>query len=42
MSRITLAALQKLRDEKTPIATLTAYDASFAALIDEANSWAVR
>ena len=37
MSRITLAALQKLRDEKTPIATLTAYDASFAALIDEAG-----
>ena len=37
MSRITLAALKKLRDEKTPIASLTAYDASFAALIDEAG-----
>ena len=37
MSRITLATLQKLRDEGTPIATLTAYDASFAALLDEAG-----
>ncbi len=36
MSRITLATLQKLRDEATPIATLTGYDASFAALLDEA------
>jgi 3-methyl-2-oxobutanoate hydroxymethyltransferase len=37
MSRITLATMQKLRDEGTPIATLTAYDASFAALLDEAG-----
>jgi 3-methyl-2-oxobutanoate hydroxymethyltransferase len=37
MSRITLATLQKLRDEAAPIATLTAYDASFAALLDEAG-----
>ena len=37
MSRITLATLQKLRDESTPITALTAYDASFAALLDEAG-----
>lgn len=37
MGRITLATLQKLRDEGTPIATLTAYDASFAALLDTAG-----
>lgn len=37
MGRITLATLQKLRDEGTPIATLTAYDASFGALLDEAG-----
>mgnify|MGYP000620623014 CR=1 FL=1 len=37
MARITLATLQKLRDEGTPIATLTAYDASFSALLEEAG-----
>ncbi len=37
MSRITLSALQKMRDENEPIAMLTCYDASFAALLETAG-----
>ncbi|HLQ02551.1 MAG TPA: 3-methyl-2-oxobutanoate hydroxymethyltransferase, partial [Burkholderiales bacterium] len=31
MARLSITALQKLRDEGTKIAVLTCYDASFAA-----------
>src|SRR5579862_9362964 len=34
---VTLTALAKMRTEGTKIACLTAYDASFAALVDEAG-----
>lgn len=37
MSRLTITAMQKLRDEGTKIAMLTCYDASFAALLDAAG-----
>jgi 3-methyl-2-oxobutanoate hydroxymethyltransferase len=37
MGRITLATLQKMHDDGTPIATLTCYDASFAALLENAG-----
>ena len=37
MTRLTIKALQKLRDDGTKIAVLTCYDASFAALCDEAG-----
>jgi ketopantoate hydroxymethyltransferase len=34
---VTLATLHKMRDEGEAIASLTCYDASFAALVDEAD-----
>jgi 3-methyl-2-oxobutanoate hydroxymethyltransferase len=34
---VTLTTLQKMREDGEPIAALTCYDASFAALLDEAN-----
>jgi 3-methyl-2-oxobutanoate hydroxymethyltransferase len=37
MSRLTVTALQKLRDDGEKIAMLTCYDASFAALLDAAG-----
>ena len=37
MSRLTITALQKLRDDGEKIAMLTCYDASFAALLDAAG-----
>lgn len=37
MSRLTITALQKLRDEGTKIAVLTCYDSSFAAMLDDAG-----
>jgi len=37
MSRLTITAMQKLRDEDVKIAMLTCYDASFAALLDAAG-----
>jgi 3-methyl-2-oxobutanoate hydroxymethyltransferase len=37
MSRITLTQLRKLKAKGEKIAVLTAYDASFAALLDQAN-----
>ena len=37
MSRITLSSLQRMKQQGERIAVLTAYDASFAALLDEAG-----
>ncbi|MGC2517623.1 MAG: 3-methyl-2-oxobutanoate hydroxymethyltransferase [Burkholderiales bacterium] len=37
MTRLTITALQKLRDEGTKIAVLTCYDSSFAATLDDAG-----
>jgi 3-methyl-2-oxobutanoate hydroxymethyltransferase len=37
MTRLTIKALQKLRDDGTKIAVLTCYDASFAAMLDAAG-----
>jgi 3-methyl-2-oxobutanoate hydroxymethyltransferase len=37
MTRLTIKALQKLRDDATKIAMLTCYDASFAAMLDAAG-----
>lgn len=37
MTRLSIKALQKLRDEGTRIAMLTCYDASFAAMLDAAG-----
>jgi len=37
MTRSTIKALQKLRDDGTKIAVLTCYDASFAAMLDAAG-----
>src|SRR5437879_7274142 len=37
MTRMTIKALQKLRDDGVKIAVLTCYDASFAALLDAAG-----
>jgi 3-methyl-2-oxobutanoate hydroxymethyltransferase len=37
MTRLTVKALQKLRDDATKIAVLTCYDASFAAMLDAAG-----
>jgi 3-methyl-2-oxobutanoate hydroxymethyltransferase len=37
VSRLTITALQKLRDEGTKIAVLTCYDSSFAATLDDAG-----
>jgi 3-methyl-2-oxobutanoate hydroxymethyltransferase len=34
---VTLTTLQKMREDREPIAALTCYDASFAVLLDEAN-----
>ncbi len=34
---VTLATLHKMREDREPIACLTCYDASFAALLDEAD-----
>ena len=35
MKKLTISGLQKMKQEKTKIAALTAYDASFAKLFDE-------
>ncbi len=37
MTRVTIKALQKLRDDGVKIAVLTCYDASFAAMLDAAG-----
>ena len=37
MTRLTIKALQKLRDDGVKIAVLTCYDASFAAMLDAAG-----
>ena len=37
MTRLTIKALQKLRDDATKIAMLTCYDSSFAAMLDAAG-----
>lgn len=37
MTRLTIKALQKLRDDRAKIAVLTCYDASFAAMLDAAG-----
>src|SRR2546428_124838 len=37
MTRMTIKALQKLRDDGVKIAVLTCYDASFAAMLDAAG-----
>ena len=37
MTRLTIKALQKQRDDGVKIAVLTCYDASFAALLDAAG-----
>ena len=37
MTRLTIKALQKQRDDGVKIAQLTCYDASFAALLDAAG-----
>ena len=37
MARLTITAMQKLRDDGTRIAVLTCYDASFAAALDAAG-----
>ena len=34
---VNVSTLQKMKEEGEPIACLTAYDASFAALVDAAN-----
>jgi len=45
MTRVTIKALQKLRDDGVKIAVLTCYDASFAAMLDAAgtrSAWCCR
>jgi 3-methyl-2-oxobutanoate hydroxymethyltransferase len=37
VNRLTITALQKMRDEGTKIAVLTSYDSSFAATLDDAG-----
>lgn len=41
MSKITTATLQKMKDEGRKISTITAYDASFAKLFDQAGIHAI-